>query len=193
MDRPGSTAKRMVVGYQKINPKLKQHSGTIPFMESTVERAAKVRFKSKMDARSGFWQVENTEAAKDILAFVTPRGRVFKWNVMPFGVHSAPAVFQELMNKILAELKIQPACKHSFAKGEAVAEVHIDDVLLGANTRAEHDMLVDEFLGLCNKYSIRIKWEKCEWAKEEFEFLGFSIGYGWWSPVPSKVAPLLDF
>lgn len=193
VDKPGSTAKRMVVGYQKINPKLKQHSGSIPFMESTIERAASVRFKSKLDLRSGFWQVDLTEQAKDLLAFVTPRGRIFKWNVMPFGVHSAPALFQELMSKVLAEVRLQPEVKELFSKGELVAEVHIDDVLLGANTRKEHDLLVDTFLKVVNKHHLRVKWEKCEWAKEEIEYLGFLIGYGWWAPLPSKLAPLRDF
>ena len=35
------------------------------------------------------------------LPFITPKGRVFKWKVMPFGVANAPALFQDLMNKTL--------------------------------------------------------------------------------------------
>ena len=101
VDKPGSKARRLVVVYCKVNKMTKNHPGTLPLMENTCERMAKCRFKSKLDLRSGFWQVELTERAKDLLAFVTPKGRVYKWNVMPFGVSSAPAVFQELMNKVL--------------------------------------------------------------------------------------------
>ena len=42
--------------------------------------------KTKMDKRNGFWQVDLTTAAQELLAFITPKGRVFKWKVMPFGV-----------------------------------------------------------------------------------------------------------
>ena len=52
-----------------------------------------------MDKRSDFWQVDLTAAAQELLAFLTAKGRVFKWKVMPFGVANAPALFKELMNK----------------------------------------------------------------------------------------------
>ena len=101
---PGSTAKRLVVDYGELNKKTLNHSGSIPNMESTLEKIASCRYKSKMDKRSGFWQVDLTPNAQDLLAFITPQGRVFKWKVMPFGVANAPALFQELMNKILSIL-----------------------------------------------------------------------------------------
>ena len=41
--------------------------------------------KTKMDKRSGFWQVDLTAAAQELLAFITPKGHVFKWKVMPSG------------------------------------------------------------------------------------------------------------
>ena len=45
-------------------------------MENTLERIAKCRLKTKMDKRTGFWQVDLTRATQDLLAFVTPKGRV---------------------------------------------------------------------------------------------------------------------
>ena len=42
------------------------------------------RYKTKMDKRSGFWQVDLTPNAQKLPAFITPQGRVFKWKVMPF-------------------------------------------------------------------------------------------------------------
>ena len=69
-------------------------------MKNTLERIAKCRYKTKMDKRSGYWQVDPTAAAQELLAFITPKGRVFKWKGMPFGLANAPALFQKLMNKI---------------------------------------------------------------------------------------------
>ena len=74
-------------------------------MEKTLERIAKCRYKTKMDKRSGFRQVDLTAAAQELLAFITPKGCVFEWQVMLFGVTNAPALFQELMNKILYILR----------------------------------------------------------------------------------------
>ena len=102
--KPGSTAKRLVVDYRELNQKTSNHSGSIPNMESTLEKIASCRYKTKMDKRSGFWQVDLTPNAQELLAFITPKGRVFKRKAMPFGVANAPALFQELMNKILSIL-----------------------------------------------------------------------------------------
>ena len=99
-------------------------------MENTLERIAKCRFKTRMDKRSGFWQVDLTRAAQELLAFVTPKGRVFRWKVMPFGVANAPALFHELMNKILYILRRKPLVHELVSRG-AEMEAHINDVNLG--------------------------------------------------------------
>ena len=106
-------------------------------MENTLERIAKCRYKTKMDKRSGFWQVDRTAAAQELLAFITPKGPVSKWKVMPFGRANAPALFQELMNKILYILRRRPPVQELISWG-AEMETHIDDVSLGTNTQEDN-------------------------------------------------------
>ena len=103
--KPGSTAKRLVVDYRKLNKIIKLHAGSLPVMGNTIMNAASCKFKSKMWKRSGFWQVSLTERAKELMAFRTPNRRVFRWLVMPFGIANAPALFRELMNQVLTILK----------------------------------------------------------------------------------------
>ena len=97
-----------------------------------------------MDKRSGFWQVDLTAAAQELLAFMTPKGRVFKWKVMPFGVAKTPALLQELMNKILYILRRRPLVQELISR-DAEMEAHIDDVSLGTNTPEDHVLLLREF------------------------------------------------
>ena len=80
--KPGSTVKKLVVNYKKVNQKKKLHSGSLPLMENTVETAAGCRYETEMDKRSGFWQIDLTEPAQDLTAFIAPDGRVYKWRVM---------------------------------------------------------------------------------------------------------------
>ena len=188
--KTGSTALRLVVHYGEVNKKSQNHSGSIPNMENTLERIAKCRYKTKMDKPSGFWQVDLTAAAQELLA-VTPEGRVFKWKVMPFGVANALALFQELMNKILYILRDRPLVQELISRG-AEMEAHIDDVSLGTNTQEDHVLLLREFFIVCQKNHLRIKLEKCEFMKEKMEYLGFDVGYGWWKPAASKMQPLQD-
>ena len=163
--KPGLTALRLVVDYREVNKKTQNHSGSIPNMENTLECIAKCRYKTKMDKRSGFWQVDLTAAVQELLAFITPKGRVFKWKVMPFGVANGPAPFQELMNKILYILRRRALVQELISRG-AEMDAHIDDVSLGTNTQEVHVLLLREFFIVCQENHLRIKLEKCEFMKE---------------------------
>ena len=189
--KPGSTAKQLVVDYGELNKKTLNHSGSIPNMESTLEKIASCRYKTKTDKRSGFWHVDVTLNAQELLAFITPQGRVFKWKVMPFGVANAPALFQELMNKILSILRRRPVVQELISRG-AQMEAHSDDVCLGMNTQEDHLILLGEFFAVCQHNHTRLKLEKCEFMQETMQYLGFDIGYGWWTPAASKAKPLMD-
>ena len=148
--KPGSTALQLVVDYDEVNKKAQNHSGSIPNMENTLKRIAKCRYKTKMDKRSGFCQVDLTAAAQELLAFITPKGRVLKWKVMPFGLANAPALFQELMNKILYILRRRPLVQELISWG-AEMKAHIDDVSLRTNTKEDHVLLLGEFFIVCQK------------------------------------------
>ena len=71
-------------------------------------------------------------------------------------------------------------------------EAHVNDVSLGTNTKEDHVLLLREFFIVCQENHLRIKFEKCEFMKEEMEYLGFDVGYGWWKPAASKMQPLQD-
>ena len=189
--KPGSTALRLVVDYGEVNKKTQNHSGSIPNMRNTQERIAKCWYKTKMDKHSGFCQDDLTAAAQELLAFLTPKGRVFKWNVMPFGVANALTVFQELMNKILYILRRRPLVQELISPG-AKMEAHIDDVSLGTNTQEDHVLLLRQFFIVCQENHLQMELEKCEFMKEEMEYLCFDVGYGWWKPAASKIQPLQD-
>ena len=175
--KPGSTAKGLVVDSQNLNRKIKQHGGSLPFMENTVENAADCKFNTKIYKLAGLWQVDLTERAKDMMAFITPQGRIFKWRVMPLGISNAPALFQEMMSHILCPFKKRPAVQELLTRG-AVLEAHIRDVLLGTNSVEDHLVLLSDFFKVCQELHLRIKLEKCEFLRSGMKYLGFTIGPG---------------
>ena len=120
-----------------------------------------------------------------------PSGSVFKWEVMPFGVANAPALFQELMNKILSILQRRPKVQELISRGVQM-EAHNDDVCLGTNTQEDHLILLDQFFAVCQENHTGLKLEKCEFMQETIQYPGLDVGYGWWNPAASKAKPLMD-
>ena len=110
---------------------------------------------------------------------------------MPFSVANSPALFQEVMKKILYILRRRPLVQELVSRG-AEMEAHIDDVSLGTNIQEDHILLIQEVFTVCQENHLRIKLEKCDFMREEMEDLGFDVGYGWCKPAASKVQPLQD-
>ena len=110
---------------------------------------------------------------------------------MPFGVANAPALFEELMNNILSILRRRPVVQELISCG-AQMEAHIDDVCLGTNTQEDHLILLGEFFAVCQENHTRLKVKKCEFIQQTMQYLGFDIGYGWWTPAASKAKPRMD-
>ena len=110
---------------------------------------------------------------------------------MPLWLTNAAATFQELMNQVVARMKLKPTVQALLKKG-AVIEVYIDDVLFRTDDADDHLRLVEEFLRTCEECNTRVKLKKCEFMQEEIEYLGFQVGWRWWRPVKEKVARFLE-
>ena len=156
---------------------------TIPNTGNILDPIAKCRYKTKMDKHSGFWQVNLTAAAQELLAFITPKCRVFKWKVRSFRVLNAAALFQELMNPILYILRHRPLVQELTSRG-AEMEADIDELSLGTNTQEDHVLLLREVFTFCQESHLHIKLEKYQFMKEEME-CGF--GCGVWLVETSRV------
>ena len=174
--KPGNCAKRLVVHYGKRNKLTKRYSGTLPSLERALERASACQYKSQLDKPSGFWQVKLTKRAEDLSAFVAPNGQGFKWKVKPFGLANAPAMFQELMNHGLHRMKRKATVQDLLKRG-AVIEAYIDDVLLGADTVADHLNLGEESQRTCDGFHTNVKISKCALMKESLEYFRFEPGW----------------
>ena len=164
VDKKESKTRRMVGQYAKLNQRTKPHAGFLPNMEEMVENLAKCRFKSKMDLRSGFWQIGLSERAKKLTAFTIPNGRCFRWLCMPFGLQCAPGVFQEMMELLVQKVKMSPLAKKFLVQGFIGA--FFDDCGIGTQTEEEHLQLLELLLKVCLENQFRIKLSKCDFLKK---------------------------
>ena len=110
---------------------------------------------------------------------------------MPFGVANAAALFQELMNTILYILRRRFLVQALVSCG-AEMEAHIDNVSLGTNTQEGHILLLQGFFTVCQENYLPIELQKCEFMREETEYLGMDVGYDWSKPAASKMQPVQD-
>ena len=115
---------RICVDLTKLNASVCRERLMLPSVEYILAQIGGAKYFSKLDANSGFWQVELDPESSELTTFITPFGR-FHFNRLPFGITSAPEHFQRRMSELLQDL-------------EGVVCL-IDDILIYGKTREEHD------------------------------------------------------
>ena len=111
---------RFCIGFRKHNAVTKPDVFLLPRIDDLLDQLGKSKFFSTLDLAAGYWQVQIHPSSKEKTPFITHKGS-YQFNVMPFGLRNAPAVFQRLMQKVLAGL--QQDTEPPFVS------VYLDDIL----------------------------------------------------------------
>src|SRR5436190_19439786 len=81
---------------------------------------------SRLDINSAFWSIPLRTKDKYITAFVTHHGH-WQWACFPFGLQSAPAIFQRILSTIIRHNNL-----------DTFAINYIDDILIFSKNYDEH-------------------------------------------------------
>ena len=157
-----------------------------PNLTRSLSRALKIvwtqvgsaKFVSKFDLLKGYWQIPLTERAREVSAFITPKG-LYAYKVMSFGLRNAPATFQRLMNQVTAHLE---GCA-----------VYLDDVVLSSDTWTSHLDRIRQLFTRLAQANLTVNLAKCEFARATVTYLGKVVGQGFVRPVRAKVMAIDSF
>ena len=86
-------SKRFCMDYRKLNSVTVYDACPIPWIDDPLDALVGVKWFSTLDLASGYWQMELDEDAKLKSAFTVREGH-YQWNVMPFGLSTAPATYE---------------------------------------------------------------------------------------------------
>lgn len=174
---PKSTGVRICVDLTGLNKSVKRETFPLPKVEEILATLRGSAVFSKMDANSGFWQIELEEKSRKYTTFITPFGR-YQFRKMPFGISSAPEFFQRQMTKILYGL-------------EGVVCM-MDDILVHGIDTKEHDERLAKVMKRIADAGMTLNKKKCQYRVRELIFLGHHISKEGISPDPEKVRAITD-
>jgi len=111
---------------------------------------------SKLDANCGYWQMKIAQQCQKLTTFITPFGRYY-CKRLPFGIISAPEIFQREMQKALIDLK-GVVC-------------HMDDILIHGTTTRQHNERLVAAMQKLQIAGIILNVGKCEFGVTKTKFL----------------------
>ena len=130
-----------------------------------------------LDLSHAYLQLELEEESQELVTINTHKG-LYKYTRLPFGVASAPAIFQRTMESLLQALPM--VC------------VYIDDIIISGKTPEEHLHNLNEVLQRLESAGLRLKKEKCSFCCPEVDYLGHTISAEGLTPSPSKIRAITE-
>eukprot|EP00731_Ephydatia_muelleri_P015743 Em0009g167a len=159
-----------------VNPQIKVDQYPLPRPEELFASLNGGQQFTKLDFSEAYLQIELDEGGQECLVINTHKG-LYRYKRLPFGVSSAPAIFQQVIDQVTQGLQ-GTAC-------------YMDDLLITGHNKEEHLKNLEAVLKRIEEYGFRIRKEKCLFLQDSVEYLGHIIDKLGVRPSPSKVEAIL--
>ena len=179
--KPGKL--RLCIGPVDLNKVVKRPKYQMPTIEEILPNLENAKVFSVLDAKDGFCHIKLDKESSMLTTFWTPFGR-YRWLRLPFGLTSAPEVFQ---------------CKqHEVLEGLHGVEVIADDILVyGCGKTQEeavkdHDANLIELLKRAQKVNLKLNKKKLKLKMTEVSYMGHLLTSTGLKPDPEKIKAVTE-
>ena len=154
---PKGDGKLRICGDYKvtINPHLDINQYPLPKPDDLFTSLAGGQKFSKIDLTQAYQQMVLDGESREFVTINTHMD-LYRNTRLPFGVASAPAIFQRTMDTIL--------------QGLSYIQCYIDDILVTGVDDEEHLRRLEEVLDRLRQHGIRVKSSKCSFFKNSVEY-----------------------
>ena len=152
-----------------VNAESKLDNYPLPRVDDLFTAMSGGKVFSKLDLTHAYQQVLLSESLKKYTTINTTKG-LFEYQRLPFGISSAPAIFQRATEGLLQDL---PG-----------VVVYLDDVLVTGPNKEEHLKNLDKVMDCLKCAGVTLKQPKCIFLAPSFEYLGHIIDKDDLHPAP---------
>ncbi|CAF2224972.1 unnamed protein product [Rotaria magnacalcarata] len=171
---------RFCIDFRRLNSITRKDVYPLPRIDDVIEKLNGSTIFSKLDLRSGYFQVPLAADERDKTAFITTDG-LWQFNRLPQGLKNSPSVFQRLMNQTLGTLRWD------------ICLAYLDDIVVYSTSFTQHLIDVDKVCQALYQSNFKLNYDKCSFFNQEITFLGHKINMEGYSPTDDNVRAILHF
>ena len=171
---------RLCVDYRALNKLTTKNRYPLPLIPEILDRLSGAKYFTKLDLKDAYYRIRIKAGDEWKTAFRTRYGH-YEYMVMPFGLTNAPATFQAHINEVLRGLL------------DLICVAYLDDIMIFSRTYEEHVSHVRQVLVRLRKYGLIAKLSKCEFFRQEVDFLGYHVSVAGVSMDPSRVEAIQEW
>lgn len=180
--RKADGTSRFCLDSRKLNAISKHDAYPLPYVTSILDQLKNAKYISTIDLKSAYWQIPLDGAeSREKTAFTVPSRGLYHFKVMCFGLTSAPATQQRLMDRILGP---------EFANN---VSCYLDDIILTSSTLTEHLELLRKVYKKLKEANLTINLGKCQFFRKQLKYLGHVVDEHGLRTDPDKVRAIVDF
>lgn len=169
---------RLCVNYRTtLNDNLQDNHYPLPVVEDILLTLGGNSCFVSLDLQGAYHQLL-LDGDSQLFTTVNTHLGLYQYLRLPFGVKTAPAIFQGVMEQILHGL-------HG-------VQVYLDDILIGGKDLDECHGRLRTVLDRLKEYNVRVNFEKCKFFTDELEFLGHYITKDGIAPGKTKMTALVN-
>lgn len=159
-----------------LNPVLTKHLHPVPIFDQLRQTLSKGDIFSKIDLKDAYLQFPIAPESKKYVTISTHKG-YYQYNRMPFGISTAPSIFQHYLDKLLGDIP-----------GVAV---YFDDIAITGKDQKDHLRTLSNVFQRLQKAGLKVNLKKCSFLQKEIEYLGHIINEKGIVPSPSKIEAIV--
>ena len=160
-----------------VNRACTADSYPLPRVDELLANLAGGQYFSKLDLSQAYLQLPLDEESKEYVTVNTHKG-LYKYNRLPFGVSSAPSIFQRTMENLF--------------QGIRGVSVYIDDILVTGSTLHDHLEVLTTVLEKLQNSGLKLNRPKCFFLRSQIEYLGHVIDREGLHPTAEKVRAIQE-
>lgn len=174
-------SRRFCVDFRKINQVTEKDAYPLPYISNTLDKLRNAHYLTSLDIKAAYWQIPLHPDSRQYTAFTVPNRGLFEFRRLPFGLTTAPSVFQRIIDRVIG------------ADLDPYVFTYLDDIIIITPTFEKHLEIIELVFERLHNAGFKLNQDKCQFCRPELKYLGYVVNKYGLHVDPDKIQAIIKY